>query len=258
MIMLQAIDVSKRYHRDYVIRDFNLEVKDRVGIIGFHKSGKTVIVKILAGEEKPSSGKILLDGRKLDRKKVAYIPQVPLFDPSLKMKDVMKYVDGEEFLDELNLDKEKKIKDISLGERKLLSLALSLPFSPEYLLIDDFTMECEAKKIFERLMNKFKGVIIAHHNFKDIWNLIDKVVILSKGKTMYEGDKEGIMYKVIKTDRKYLDKISGKYVMEEGKNVEIWEEINSNDVEKAIQKKSRYKVIEVPPDEVLLDLFSRD
>lgn len=254
--MLQAIDVSKQYHGNYAIKDFSLEVNGRVGIIGLHGSGKTVAMKILAGMERPTSGKVLLDGRKLDRRKVAYVPQVPLFDPSLKIKDVIKYVDGEKFLDELNLDKEKKIKDASLGERKLLSLALSLPFSPEYLLIDDFTMESEAKKIFETFMNKFKGVVIAHHNFKDVWNLIDKVVILSKGKTTYKGDKEGIEYKVIRTYRNYLGRISGKYVVEEGEKVEVWEEINSSDVEKAIQKKSGYKVIKVPPDEVLLNFFS--
>jgi ABC-type multidrug transport system, ATPase component len=120
--VLQAIDVSKRYQKDYVLRNVNLELEQgRLGIIGLHDSGKTVLMRLLSGLEKPSSGKITLDGRKLDRRKIAYVPQAPLFDPLLKAKEVMRYVGSEEYLDVVDLEREKKVKDMSLGEKKRLA-----------------------------------------------------------------------------------------------------------------------------------------
>lgn len=259
--MLQAISVSKRYHKNYVLKNINLELnsEDKLGIVGLHNSGKTVLMKLLAGYEKPSFGKILLNGNKLDKRKVAYIPQIPIFDPILKAKDVIRYVSDEEYLEKVNIDKEKKIKNMSLGEKKRLSLALSLSFSPEYLLIDDITMDEESKEFFLDFIRKFHGgVAVSYHNLKDIWETIDKIMILSKGTISYEGKKGGIKFKIIKmktlNDLSVFDKY---FIMKEGKYVEIWEKPNDNTVEEKLKfLRINYEVEEASPDEIFLRFYA--
>ncbi len=259
--MLQAIDISKRYHKGYVLKNINLELnsKERVGIVGLHDSGKTVLMKLLAGEEKPSSGKILLDGNKLDKRKIAYIPQVPLFDPILKAKDVIGYVSNEEYLEKVNVDKEKRIKNMSLGEKKLLSLALSLSFSPEYLLIDDITMDEESKGFFLNFIRKFYGgVVISYHNLKGIWEVTDKIIILSKGTISFIGRKDNIKFKIIRV-RNSSDILTSfnKYYIKEGKYVEMWEEFNDNSVEEKLKTLGiNYDITEASPDEVFLRFYA--
>ncbi|BDC18793.1 ABC transporter ATP-binding protein [Acidianus sp. HS-5] len=253
--MLQAINVSKKYHKEYVLKDVSLEVNlgERLGIIGLHDTGKTVLTRLLAGLERPSSGKILLDGNKLDRKKIAYVPQAPLFDPLLKAKEIMRYVGNESYLDLVNVDREKKVKDMSLGEKKRLALALCLPFSPDYLLIDDIGEDGE---FFLNFIKGFKGgVIITYHNLRDVWETVDKVVILSKGKVTYKGDKEGLRFKVIRT--RQLSITLNQYVIKEGEYMEVFERINDNSVEDELKRLGvNYDVEEVPPDEVFLRFYA--
>ncbi|AEE94658.1 ABC transporter related protein [Acidianus hospitalis W1] len=252
--VLQAIDVSKRYQKDYVLRNVNLELEQgRLGIIGLHDSGKTVLMRLLSGLEKPSSGKITLDGRKLDRRKIAYVPQAPLFDPLLKAKEVMRYVGSEEYLDVVDLEREKKVKDMSLGEKKRLALALSLPFTPEYLLIDDITED--SKEFFLEFIKNFRGgVIISYHNFRDVWEVIDDVIILSKGRVTYKGNKEGLKFKIIRT--KALN-IPLDRVVREGDYVEIWEEFDDNFVEEKLKALGiNYEVKEASPDEVFQRFYA--
>ncbi|AWR95770.1 ATP-binding cassette domain-containing protein [Acidianus brierleyi] len=259
--MLQAISVSKRYHKDYVLKNINLTLNsgDKVGIVGLHNSGKTVLMKLLAGDEKPSSGKILIDGNKLDKRKIAYIPQIPLFDPILKAKDIIRYVGDEEYLEKVNIDKEKKIKNMSLGEKKRLSLALSLSFSPEYLLIDDITMDEESKEFFLDFIRKFHGgVAVSYHNLKDVWEVIDKIIILSKGSISFIGKKDDIKFKIIKI-RNSADvlRFFTKYYMKEGEYVEIWEEFSDNSVEEKLKALGiNYDTIEASPDEIFLRFFA--
>jgi ABC-type multidrug transport system ATPase subunit len=245
--VLKAINVTKEFHGNVVISNVNLEVRDndKVAIIGLHNSGKTVLMEILSGEIKPTQGKVLLDGKKVNNRKIAYAPQIPKFIPTMKVKEVMKYVTDnyDPFLDELGLDKEKRIRDLSLDEKKRLSIALSLPFSPKHLLFDDLSSISNITKEFIR---KFNGtIILAHHNLKEVWDLIDKVVIISRGRITFNENKEELLYKIV------------KYVDEEGEH-EIWEKTKEDYAEKILKERGvKFDVLGVTPDEVFLYFYAR-
>ncbi|SAI86742.1 ATP-binding cassette domain-containing protein [Saccharolobus solfataricus] len=235
--MIRAINVSKVFHGSFAVVNVNLDIyeNEKIGVVGVHNSGKTVLVEILAGETKPSRGKVYLD----DKRKIAYIPQVPKFISTIRVKDVMSYVTKEyHYIDLVGLDRDKKIRDLALDEKKRLSLALSLPFSPKYLIVDDMS---QTSSLTRDLIRNFKGsVIIAHHNLKDIWDLINRVIIISKGKIVFDGSKSGLLYKVIKFE-----------------NDEIWERENDNSVEIDLDKRGiKYEVIRVTPDEAFLYFYA--
>ncbi|PVU76544.1 ABC transporter ATP-binding protein [Sulfolobus islandicus] len=235
--MIRAINVSKIFHGSSAVVEVNLDIyeNEKVGVIGVHNSGKTVLLQMLAGDVKPTKGKVYLE----DKRKIAYIPQVPKSIPTISVKDVMTYVNKEyHYLDFVGLDGNKKVKDLSLDEKKRLSLALSLPFSPNHLIVDDMS---QISSLTKDLIRRFKGgVIIAHHNLKDIWDLIDRVIIMSKGRVVFDGPKSGLLYKVIRF-----------------KNSEIWERENENSIEIDLDKRGvKYEVIRVTPDEVFLYFYA--
>lgn len=224
--MIKLINVNKVIDGVTVLSDVNLEIneKDKVGIVGLHGSSKTILMEILAGEIKPSNGKVILP----DKRKIAYIPQVPKFPTNLKVKEILRYVYNDKL--PLEIDLNKLAKELTLEEKKKLYYLLHLPFSPNYLLIDEFSPS------LGEIVKKFKGgIVISHYNLRDIWEFINKVIILSKGKIVFKGNKEDLLYKIIV----YKDK-------------EVWVKEGET-----FEKENIVEVKEVSPDEVFLHFYAR-
>ncbi|BFH72103.1 hypothetical protein SJAV_00470 [Sulfurisphaera javensis] len=232
--MIKLKNVSKLVHNNEILSNITLQVedKDRIGIVGLHGSGKTILMEILAGEIKPSSGEVYFD---VDKRKIAYIPQVPKFPPYLKVKEILNLTSLEHF-ETIDLEKDKKVKDLSLEEKKKLSFYLYLPYSPKCLLIDDFTPG------LKEIVKNFNGcVVISHHNLRDIWEFINDVIILFKGKIVFYDKKEKLLYKVV------------LYRSNEGIK-EIWQR---EEEEENIEKDKIVEIRKVTPDEVFLHFYSR-
>jgi len=254
-MLLRVLNVSKRFRGGYVLEGINLTLgKERLAILGAHNSGKSVLLNIMAGICKPTQGKVEIDEGEL-RKKVAYVPQVPLFDPLLTVKEIVSYVDGLSYLDKVELDRNKRVKDLTLGERKRLSLAISLPFYPSFLLVDE--MDQENVDFFSRFISKFDGGVILAHYKTNVTNLCEKVIILSHGKVTYNGRKDGLKYKVIRTNRNMEKRFPDLYVTVAGEVCEVWERSDQRKVEDELDKEGvKYQVIRVEEDEVFLRFYS--
>ncbi|AWR96770.1 ATP-binding cassette domain-containing protein [Acidianus sulfidivorans JP7] len=253
--MLKAIHVYKTLNDDEILHDINLEIKrgDKIGLIGLHNSGKTVLLDILSGNIRPSRGKVIMDeqGNKFNRKKISYIPQIPILNLSYTPRELVKYIDGEEyFLEQLGINPNTKIRDLSLNEKKRIFLALSLNFSPEYLLIDEINDDQVLKKFFV----EFKGgALVTSHSIKKIWDLIKDVIIINKGKIVYKGSKEDLLYKIITIKKEELTNNLNNYDYDmEGDYVEIWLKIK--DKINGIKGKETL----VDPDDVILRYYIRN
>lgn len=248
--MIEAINISKEFKGIKVLANINLEIKqgDKTGIIGLHNAGKSLLLQILSGNMKPSKGKILMNKGKIDKRKIAYVPQIPLLDLLSTPKDVMKYVGGNtEYLDYLGISKDVKIKNLSLNERKRIFLALDLNFSPEYLLIDEIGNDEYLTKFFAQFNG---GAILTSHRIKDVWDLISKVIILHKGSIVFKGSKEELLYKIVKIPRSSFSQDLKKYdYVQEGDEIELWVKRN----EKIDIGEERL----VEPDEAILRYYFR-
>ncbi|ARM75262.1 ATP-binding cassette domain-containing protein [Acidianus manzaensis] len=252
--MLKAINVYKEIKDNLILQDINLNIEkgDKIGLVGLHNSGKTMLLDILSGKTRPSKGKVIIEGEKtLNRKKIAYVPQVPLLNLSLTPRDLVKYIEGNEhFLEELGINPKSKIKNLSLNEKKRIFLALSLNFSPEYLLIDEINDDEYLKKFF---LNFEGGIIVTSHSLRKIWDLISKVIILNKGKIVYSRNKEELLYKIIKIDKKYFSSNLKNHDYDmEGDYIEIWLKRN----EKIDQIKGEETLVD--PDDAILRYYLRD
>ncbi|MDL2060021.1 ABC transporter ATP-binding protein [Mesosutterella sp. AGMB02718] len=164
-------------------------------VLGVNGAGKSTLLKCMAGQEKPGSGRVLIDGRPIREfsvaefaRRVAYIPQShnPTFPFSVLDVAVMgraaylprfatpgprDFEIAREKLEFLKIGYlEKKLyTEISGGERQLVMLAAALTQEPKLLLLDeptahlDFGNQHRFLMVLQRLVNEGMGVIMTSH-----------------------------------------------------------------------------------------------
>jgi ATP-binding cassette subfamily C protein len=187
----------------------NIPAYHMVGIIGESGKGKTTLLDIIAGLQKPHSGEILIDGQKLDLEKwaqwrngIGYLPQDSFFiDGSLRenliwdcrrkitdkeIKTVLRQVNGLSLVNRFKDGLDEQIVNYSFhfsgGERQRLALARVLLREPQILLLDEATSSLDAKsekQIMELLVSlkeKITILVVTHKTSVTPW--LDKIITL--------------------------------------------------------------------------------
>jgi ATP-binding cassette ChvD family protein len=201
-IVLELDNVSKQYKDKLLFKDlsFNVPPGSIVGVIGGNGAGKSSLFKLLAGVEQPDSGSIRLG----ETVKLAFVEQTRDLDNS---KTVWEEVsDGNDmitignyqtpsraYVSRFNFrgnDQQKKVNELSGGERNRLHLANVLKQGANVLLLDEPTndLDVETLRALEEAILAFPGcaIVISH----DRW-FLDRIAthILA-----YEGDSEVIFF----------------------------------------------------------------
>ena len=175
--------------------DFSLEERERIGLIGRNGSGKSSLLKILAGLEKPDDGVLQVQ----QGLRIAYVPQEPDLEPqasvfeavSQGLADIRQAIDDylqggegadhdalqsfieanegwaweqrvEEILQRLQLDGQASIQSLSGGTRKRVALAQALVARPDVLLLDEPTnhLDLDSMSWLEDLLLQFNGSVV--------------------------------------------------------------------------------------------------
>ncbi|MEY2838450.1 MAG: hypothetical protein RJB60_749, partial [Pseudomonadota bacterium] len=196
---------------------FALETAERVGLIGRNGTGKSSLLKILAGLEKPDDGILQLQ----NGTRLAYVPQEPIFsddasifdavseglgdvrslrdrfesgNPDEDLDTLMTQIEArdgwnweqrvDQTLQKLQLSPERTIGSLSGGLRKRVALAQALVATPDVLLLDEPTnhLDLDAITWLEELMVGFKGsVILISHDRAFLDNVCTRIVELDRG-----------------------------------------------------------------------------
>ena len=196
---------------------FALETGERVGLIGRNGTGKSSLLKIMAGLEKPDDGQLQIQSGI----EVSYVPQEPTFvDGATVFSTVSEglaqvksarerfeaHAEGEdldalmtflesrngwnweqrvdETLQRLNLDPSLEIAGLSGGTKKRVALARSLVASPDVLMLDEPTnhLDLDAITWLEELLVAFKGaIVLISHDRAFLDNVCTRIVELDRG-----------------------------------------------------------------------------
>jgi len=194
---------------------FSLESGERVGLIGRNGTGKSSLLKILAGLDKPDDGTL----QQQQNLRLAYVAQEPLLDPDLTvfdvvsvgvaqarslvdeyclgkgdldaLQDAIEAQDGwnweqrvEETLDRLHLEANMRIATLSGGTRKRVALAQALVARPDVLLLDEPTnhLDLESIEWLENLLLEFKGsIVVITHDRSFLDRVATRIVELDRG-----------------------------------------------------------------------------
>ncbi len=200
-------NVSKKYKDRTILEnfDFAFEKGKCYGIIGRNGSGKSVLLKLIAGFAYPDSGNITIRGKQL-KKDIDFVDNAgviinsPEFINSMSglnnllyLADIRKKISKEkiiEVLRDLGLENamKKRVSTYSLGMKQRLRLAQAIMEEPDLLILDepmnalDDDGVSEIRDLLLSLKKEGKTIILTSHNSDDINILCDSVCSISKGK----------------------------------------------------------------------------
>ena len=187
MNILNIEHVSKIFGEKCIFDDvsYGIHEGEKIGIIGINGTGKTTLLKIIAGIEEPDGGQII----KQNGLRITYLPQNPEFPAGAT---VLSYVsDGKDYeaqniLNKLGIeDHDAKIDTLSGGQKKRVALARTLLHPADVLILDEPTnhIDNEMALWLEDYLNKFKGVIImVTHDRYFLDRVTNKILEISHGK----------------------------------------------------------------------------
>jgi ATP-binding cassette subfamily F protein uup len=185
MNLLTLENVSKSYTERILFEQVTLGINegDRIGVIGINGTGKSTLLKIIAGIEEPDSGS-LTRGKKV---RIGYLPQTPVFDDKLsilqnvvlnqKAEEEYRNLEGEAhaMLQKLGIsDTGASPGILSGGQKKRAALVRTLLTPAEILVLDEPTnhLDSEMAEWLEDYLNKYRGayIMITHDRY-----FLDKV-----------------------------------------------------------------------------------
>ncbi len=168
-------NVSFKYTDKPILNNvnFTLTENDKVGLVGINGTGKSTILKLITGEEKPKSGEIIISGNTI----ISYLDQDPKIKEGISFRDyvlsfstkdheVLEY-EANAILTKLKLDPKRIVKNLSGGEKKRLALAGVLVSYQDFLILDEPTNHLDNDMIIylEKYLAKFKrGLLMVTHD----------------------------------------------------------------------------------------------
>lgn len=204
---LEIKNITKSFRKEEVLKDISYTFIDKMiyGIVGINGSGKSVLLKIIVGLYKASSGEVLFDDINYNNDKLfpdfigacieylGFINDLSGLDNLMLLADIRKIITKDDVLETLKIvglfnDKDKKYANYSLGMRQKLSIAQALMENPKVIILDEPFNGIDresVKKIQEELIRRKENgtlIIITTHIHEDIDELCDKVLYLENGK----------------------------------------------------------------------------
>ena len=206
MKIIETKNLTKSYNKNRGIESINISVNEGeiYGFIGPNGAGKSTAIKTLLNFIYQTSGSgtifgmdIVKDSCKI-KENIGYVPSEVKYYDTVKVKDIMKYAqsfypnvsdeDLGKICMDLELDMEKKMGELSLGNKKKVAIAQALIQNPKLLILDEPTNGLDPlmqKKLFNILVEeKKKGntVFLSSHNLNEVQNLCDRVAVIKEGK----------------------------------------------------------------------------
>ena len=271
MYVIETNNLCKSYGKSRGIIDVNLKIKEGeiFGFVGPNGAGKSTTIRTLLNFIFPTSGSAKILGKDIVKesseikKYIGYVPSEVKFYDEVKVKDIIKYSASfynnvsQEEVDKLNkildVDINKKMSELSLGNKKKVAIVQALIHRPKLLILDEPTNGLDPliqKKLFELLEEARENgttVFLSSHNLVEVENLCDRVAVIKDGKIIDTIVIEKLAKKlglriVIKSNEINEDKINeinGQVISKE-KDEFIFH--YNNGVDTLIKELSKYKI----------------
>ena len=194
MNILNIEHVSKIFGEKRIFDDvsYGIHEGDKIGIIGINGTGKTTLLKIIAGLEEPDEGQVI----RQNGLRITYLSQNPEFPEGATVLDYVTQgkqeldwnteSEAKSILNKLDIkDHQAKIDTLSGGQKKRVALARTLINPADVLILDEPTNHIDNEMVLwlEDYLNKFKGVIImVTHDRYFLDRVTNKILEISHGK----------------------------------------------------------------------------
>lgn len=281
MEVIKIKGLTKIYGKNRGIENINLEIKEGeiYGFIGPNGAGKSTTIKTLLNFIFPTSGEafiyekdVVKESEKIKRF-TSYVPSEVRYYREVKVKDILDYAMSffnncnKEYLNELckelELDLNKKMGELSLGNKKKVAIVQALISNPKVIILDEPTNGLDPliqQKLFKILLkekDKGKTIFLSSHNLSEVERFCDRVAVIKNGKIVDILDLNNIsrnLGKRIKITSKDLDIDVIKIISGNLKSTEDGVEfIYKGDINELIKILSNYRLDKLLIEEVRLE-----
>lgn len=216
--MLEVKEISKDFGTIKAVNDLSFKVENGkiFGLVGRNGAGKSTTFRMILKIIEPTSGEILYDGQKINQEildRFGYLPEEGSLIPSYTVLELCEYYGALKLMDiseirgklinwleKFHIEEylNKKVKDLSKGNRQKIQFIVSNLHDPDFLILDEpfsgldpISVE-EIKKCVVELKNQGKTIIFSSHRMDHVEELCDEIVILNEGKTVLKGNLKEI------------------------------------------------------------------
>lgn len=209
MNTIETEKLTKSYGKNIGIEDVDMSVlKGEIfGFIGPNGSGKSTLIRTLLNFLYPTSGKgtvldkdIVRDSKEI-KEHVGYVPSEIKYYGKSTVREIIEYAKSfkkdsltnneiDELINDLDIDLNKKMDELSLGNKKKVAIVQALINKPIVLILDEPTSGLDPlmqNKLFKilRTMKKSGGtVFFSSHNLTEVENICDRVLIIREGRVV--------------------------------------------------------------------------
>lgn len=201
MNLLSVENLSKAFGEKVIFNNltFGIDDKDKIGIIGVNGTGKSTLLKIIAGEEDADSGNVV----KMNGLRIGYLPQIPVFKEN---EAVMDYMNRIYFISNANEESEAKsiltrlgitdyyqsVTELSGGQRKRVALAAAMISPVDLLILDEPTNHIDNDTVLwleTNLKKTAKALLMVTHDRYFLDRVVNRTIELDKGNMFtYDGN----------------------------------------------------------------------
>ena len=209
--MIQTTNLTKSYGRARGVTDLTLHVPAGCcfGFIGPNGAGKSTTIRTLLGLISPTSGSASVMGldcvkdRTAILVQVGYMPSEALFYPDMRVSEVIRLsadlrkrdcrAEAAALCEALELDTRKKIRELSLGNRKKVSIVCAMQHRPRLYVLDEPTSGLDplVQRAFwsqvEQRRKEGAAVFLSSHVLYEVQRYCDRAAILREGRLVVEG-----------------------------------------------------------------------
>ena len=213
---IKIANLNKSYGHQMAVDNISFEVKagEILGFLGPNGAGKTTTMKMITGYIEMDSGDISIGGQSVKsqntKKYIGYLPEHNPLYTDMPVIDYLSFCAALQGVSKsmikarvkemirlcgLDIEKHKRIQELSKGYRQRVGLAQAMIHDPEILILDEPTTGLDPNQIVEireliKQLGKEKTVILSTHILPEVEATCDRILIINRGKIVADGTAE--------------------------------------------------------------------
>lgn len=215
---LKIKEVSKIYGKNIILDNvsINIEPQKIYGLLGNNGAGKSTLLNIINNRIFSTTGKVELSGESIfdnekSLNKIYLMSEDDLSPSKLKINSLFKLTEkfyGEfdwdlahRMLEEFELNPSKHLNKLSTGYRSITKLIVALCVPCDYIFLDEPVLGLDANHremfynfLLDTYQERLRTFVISTHLIEEISNLLERVIILDKGKIIDDNELEQLLY----------------------------------------------------------------
>ena len=234
---IKVINLKKSYGKKEAVKNISFEIKENeiIGLLGPNGCGKTTTIGMILGLLKPTGGKVLINGLKIEENPIEILQKINFISPYIelpkkltvkqnlivygKLYSVKKLNEKIDYLvSKLRLENllNRITGELSSGQKNRISLAKAIINDPNVLLLDEPTasLDPEVGDFVRTFLENYKkekkvSILLASHNMDEVTRLCSSIMMMKNGLIIDQGKPNDL---IKKHGRKNLEEVFLKLV----------------------------------------------